>query len=224
MSDTAVTVLFIAGLSLLPLLLVVLSSYAKIAIVLTILRNAIGAPGVPPNIVIIGLATLLTGFILAPVATAVVSEARPHLAPVLSASTESAPAAPDGSVAAVVRAAQAAAGPIRQFLQARARSADRQLFAELAGSLRGSRSPVADDALTVLAPAFAISELRAAFIIGVAVLLPFLVIDLMVANVLAALGLPGLPVATVAVPLKLTLFVTIEGWHLLTRGLIAGYL
>lgn len=229
MMDTALTVLVVAGLSLAPLLLVVLSCYAKIAIVLVIARNAIGAPGVPPNLVIAGLAALLTAFVMAPVASSIASETRPHLTPLLERSepgVDTSGAALDTG-AALARSFAAAAGPIRRFLQAHARAADRRVFAELATALRGSvgdtSAPVADDSLLVLAPAFATSELRAAFLIGVAVLLPFLLIDLIVANVLAALGLPGLSAATVAVPLKLLLFVAIEGWSLLVRGLIAGY-
>lgn len=255
MNETALTVLIIGGLSLVPLVLVVLTSYAKIAIVLAILRNAIGIPGVPPNLVITGLAVLLSGFVMAPVAGAVVRESRPHLEPLEHSSGASAA----DTIAALRRAARRAARPVREFLLAHGRPADRQLFAELARSLRGQitdRAPgqaaddnapgraaddkapgratghnppgaavtVAHDDLAVLALAFATSQLRAAFLVGVAVLLPFLIIDLLVANVLVALGLSAMPVATVAVPLKLTLFVAVEGWQLLTRGLIAGYL
>lgn len=230
MSDTALTVLIVAGLSLVPLLLVVLTSYAKIAIVLGILRNAIGAPGVPPNLVIAGLSVLLSGVVMAPVASAVVRESRPHLTPLADSSVDAA-----GTVAALTRVARSAAGPVRAFLLAHARPADRQLFAELARSVReqpdaqpgarpGQVSPaVTEHNLAVLALAFATSQLRAAFLVGVAVLLPFLIIDLLVANVLVALGLSALPVATVAVPLKLTLFVAVEGWQLVTSGLIAGF-
>lgn len=225
MTDTALTLFLVAGLSLTPVLLVVLSSYAKIAIVLTILRNGIGAPGVPPNLVIVGLSVLLTGVILAPVGAGVVSEARPHLQPYLETAQVAASERRGESLAvAAARAAEAASEPIRGFLRAHARPVDRQLFAELIGALQGAQTAAADDSLAVLAPAFAISELRSAFVIGVAVLLPFLVIDILVANVLVALGLVGLPAATVAVPLKLALFVTIEGWQLLGRGLISGYL
>jgi type III secretion protein R len=208
MSDPWTTIALLVGLSLLPLLLVVLSSFAKIAIVLTILKNALGASGIPPTLVITALAALLTGFIMAPVASAVVEQLRPEIEPEQQghAPDEAAPstpaAAPPVSGARFqhyARAFERAAGPIRQFLEAHARPEDRRAFAELARTLRSDDSSVSERDLLVLAPAFVASELRAAFLIGIAVLIPFLIIDLVVANSLVVLGLTQLPVATIDV-------------------------
>lgn len=210
MSDPWATVALVLGLSLLPLLLAVLSSFAKIAIVLTIVRNALGAPGIPPTLVITALAALLTAFIMAPVASAVVEEVRP----VIEA---------DEGAETYIRALERAAGPIRRFLEAHARPEDRRAFAELARSLRPDDASVSERDLLVLAPAFVASELRAAFLIGIAVLIPFLIIDLVVANTLMVLGLTQLPIATIALPLKLSMFVLVDGWRLLLQGLVAGY-
>ena len=221
MTDSIATILLVGGLSLLPLLLVVLSSYAKIAIVLTVLRNGIGAAGVPPNLVIAGVALLLSAFVLAPVASAVVSEMRPALEKV--SSQEPTPSV-ERRAAAYLEAARAAGAPIRAFLMRHTRPEDRQAFVELAQTLRGPGQPaVGSRSLLVLAPAFVVAELREAFVIGVAVLLPFLIVDLVVANILLALGLISLPVSSVSMPLKLALFVAVDGWRLLGLGLVAGY-
>lgn len=238
-SDATVTVLLVGALSVLPILLVVLSSFAKMAIVLTILRNAIGAPGVPPRLVITGFALLLTAFVMAPVASAVVSEVRPVLQDpgepsVVRGESE------HGELARYLEAARRAWQPYRQFLARHARPADVRAFTELADSLGGppaSEKPVAGDPVggdaesaravdptaLALALAFVVSELRSAFVIGIAVLLPFVIIDLVVASALVAMGLSSLPNASLSVPLKLLLFVSIDGWQLLSRGLLAGY-
>lgn len=254
-TDTIGTVLLVAGLSLLPLLLVVLSSFAKIAIVLTILRNAIGANGVPPNLVITGLSMVLTAFVLVPVFEQVVDEVRPEVEVAADeGERDTNVVARAHSYAAV---AERAGEPIRRFLERHAHKRDVQVFAQLAGALhQAARDPDgpggdqhdnsgvgsigADDDdddgggrerhhsererdFLVLAPAFVTSELAEAFMIGVLVLMPFLVIDLVVASVLLSVGMSSLPVAALALPLKLLLFVMVDGWRLLMTGLVAGY-
>jgi type III secretion protein R len=122
-------------------------------------------------------------------------------------------------------AASAAAVPLRAFLARFAAPDDRATFLDLARRAARDRAPgVTPDDLAVLAPAFVVSELRRAFTLGFAVFLPFLVVDLLVANVLLALGLSQLSPTTVALPFKLLLFVAVDGWRLLARGLVAGYL
>jgi len=173
-------------------------------------RSALGAPQVPPTSAVTGLAFLLTLTIMAPVAEQAWDAAR------------SAPAAPgvEGTLATAARAAE----PLRTFLARHARADDRRTFLDIARQLRPEAAAgVADSDFSVLAPAFVVSELRRAFTIGFLVFLPFLVVDLVVANVLLALGLTQLSPTTLSLPFKLLLFVAVDGWSLLARGLAAAY-
>lgn len=181
------------------------------AVVLSVTRSALGAPQIPPSTAITGLALLLTIVVMSPVA---------------EQSWKLARAAPSGGVDGTFAALTAAAGPVRGFLARFARPDDRQAFLELVRRARpaGERAEVSDADFAVLAPAFMVSELRRAFTIGFLVFLPFLVVDLLVANVLLALGLTQLSPTTVALPFKLLLFVAVDGWKLLARGLVTGYL
>jgi len=218
--STAVTVALVA---LGPVLLVMVTSFVKVSVVLALTRNAIGAPEVPPTLVVTGLSILLTIFIMAPVA-------RDAYAALEAAPPVTATAGPPRTLAEQVvppdarpwlDAAARAAGPVRTFLEKHAHAADRAAFADLATSLGGRK--VADDDLLVLAPAFVTSELTEAFAIGFLLLLPFLVLDVVTGLSLTALGMNQVPVAAVSLPLKLLLFVAIDGWRLLAAGLIKGY-
>jgi len=201
----------LAALALAPLALVTLTSFLKVVVVLSILRSALGVPQVPPNAAVTGLALLVTLLVMQPVAVA--CWARWQEAP--------APRGPEELFATAERAAE----PLRAFLARFATPADRRAFAHLASRARGSSAPAtADDGFGVLAPAFAVSELRRAFTIGFLVFLPFLVVDLTVASVLLSLGLTQLSPTAVAVPFKLLLLVAVDGFGLVTRGLAAGYL
>jgi type III secretion protein R len=211
LSDRPADLLVLLGaLALAPIALVTLTSFLKISVVLSIARSALGAPQVPPNTVVTGLALLLTALVMAPVAEEAAAAAR------------SAPAARD--VAATLDAAGRAAVPLKAFLARHARADDRAAFLDLARRLRGPAAEAATEGdLAVLAPAFVVSELRRAFTIGFLVFLPFLVVDLVVANVLLALGLTQLSPTSVALPFKLLLFVAVDGWRLLARGLALSY-
>jgi type III secretion protein R len=202
------TVALLAALALVPFVVVVLTSFAKIAVVLSILRNALGAPEVPPAIVITGVALVLSLAVMAPVGAEIYREVEPALA--------------RKDPAALVEAAGRAREPVRRFLVKHAHARDVEVFRDVSRKLRGA--DVAADDLAVLAPAFVTSELKEAFTIGFLVFLPFLVIDLLVSAVLAALGLASLPAPAVALPFKLLLFVLVDGWLLLGRGLMLGYL
>ena len=202
-------ILIVAAASLLPVALVTLTSFLKISVVLSVLRHAIGAPQVPPNSAVTGLALLLTFAVMAPVAEAAVAAA-------------SLPE-PRVGLAGTLARAQRASEPLRAFLLRHARATDRRSFFEVGQRVRASPD-AADDDFSVLAPAFVVSELRRAFTIGFLVFVPFLVVDLVVANVLLALGLAQLSPTTVALPFKLLLFVGVDGWQLLTRGLVLSYL
>jgi type III secretion protein R len=203
--------LLLLGLTaLVPVLLVTLTSFLKISVVLSVLRSALGAPQVPPTTAVTGLALVLTLAVMAPVGEAAWTAAR---------------LIPPGGDAGALAAGARALVPLKGFLARFARPDDREAFLDLARRLRPGAPPaeVDGDDLAVLAPAFMVSELRRAFTIGFLVFLPFLVVDLVVANVLLALGLTQLSPTSVSLPLKLLLLVAVDGWRLLARGLALAY-
>ncbi len=213
-ADHPLDLLVVLGfLALAPVALVTLTAFLKIAVVLSVARSALGAPQVPPTSAVTGLAFLLTLAVMAPVAEQSWTAAR------------SRPIAPGvvGTLATVARAAE----PLRAFLARHARADDRRTFLDISRRLRpvatAGTDGVADSDFSVLAPAFVVSELRRAFAIGFLVFLPFLVVDLVVANVLLALGLTQLSPTTFSLPFKLLLFVAVDGWSLLARGLATTY-
>ena len=212
--------LVLAVLSLLPFVLVMCTSFLKIAVVLSIVRNALGTPQVPPTTVVTGLAIVLTAFIMAPTGAAVLKEVRPVLGQGPGAGLTSA-----ASVDAMIAAAERAREPVRAFLLKHAHERDRASLLQMARRMRpaAERAAVSDRDFMVLAPAFVLSELTEAFLIGFLLFVPFLVIDMLVANLLMALGMQMLSPNTVSLPFKLLLFVLVDGWRLLARGLIGGY-
>jgi type III secretion protein R len=197
-------------LAFLPAALVMLTSFLKMAVVLSIARSALGAPQVPPTTAVTGLALVLTLVVMGPVVRRSADLLRAEAAP--------------ADVGASLGALERASSPGREFLSRFARPDDRATFLEVGRRLAppGTAGPSEND-LAVLAPAFAVSELRRAFTIGFLVFLPFLVVDLVVANVLLALGLTQLSPSSVSLPLKLLLFVGVDGWRLLARGLALSY-
>lgn len=210
-ADRPAELLVLIGLlALLPAALVMLTCFLKVAVVLSIARSALGVPQVPPTSAVTGLALVLTVLVMSPVAR--------RSAELLQAGP------PAGGVEASLAALERASGPLREFLARFARPDDRATFLDVAHRLSppGAAAPAEDD-LAVLAPAFAVSELRRAFTIGFLVFLPFLVVDLVVANVLLALGLNQLSPTSVSLPLKLLLFVAVDGWRLLARALALSY-
>ncbi len=211
LADRPVELLVLLGvLALVPIALVMLTSFLKMAVVLSVTRSALGAPQIPPSSAVTGLALLLTLVVMSPVG---------------EESWKLARAVPSGGLERTLEAASAAAGPLRAFLARFARADDRLAFLELARRARppATRAEVKDSDLAVLAPAFVVSELRRAFTIGFLVFLPFLVVDLLAANVLLALGLSQLSPTSVALPFKLLLFVAVDGFRLIARGLVLGY-
>ena len=212
--------LVLAALTLLPFVLVMCTSFLKIAVVLSIVRNALGTPQVPPTIVVTGLAMVLTAFIMAPTGAAVLKEVRPILGEGRGAGVTSA-----ASVDALIAAAEKAREPVRAFLLKHAHERDRASLLQMARRMRpaAERASISDRDFMVLAPAFVLSELTEAFLIGFLLFVPFLVVDMLVANLLLALGMQMLSPNTVSLPFKLLLFVLVDGWRLLARGLIGGY-
>jgi type III secretion protein R len=201
--------------SLLPFAFMTLTAFVKISTVLQIVRSAIGAHNVPSNTVVVALAAALTVVAMAPVASRIAARAEP----VLAAEGGRGPAA---LVAGLVDAAKE---PMRAFLGANASPRERARFLDVARGARpeSERAALADTDLVVLVPAFLVTELYEAFALGFAIFLPFLVIDLVVANILVALGMQMLSPTQVSLPFKLLLFVAADGWGLLSRALVSGY-
>jgi type III secretion protein R len=222
----------LAALAALPLLLVVVTSFVKIAVVLGILRNALGIPGVPPAAVMMGVTVVLTAFIMAPVGLAMVQAGEQALAeapPEAPPPPDGAPAPPGGALNEgtaswdqISAVAAATVEPLRAFLSSHAHPDETALFVDLSRH-GGSTEAMAADDLLVLAPAFVVSELREAFEIGFLLFVPFLVLDLVVANILLGLGMPMLSPTAVSLPFKLLLFVVVDGWTLIAQGLVASY-
>ncbi|MDP1646128.1 MAG: flagellar type III secretion system pore protein FliP [Thiobacillus sp.] len=190
----------------LPALLLAFTAFTRIVVVLFLLRQGLGSHTAPPNLVLTGLAVLLTIFVMSPALKTIDAEAyQPYLSGALSFND----------------AAEHAAQPLKSFMLRQTRAEDLSLFI---GDDKTIDPKLADSVpLAALAPAFLTSELKTAFQIGFMVVLPFLVIDLVVAAVLTALGIIMLPPQLVSLPLKLLLFVTVDGWHLLVGSLIGSF-
>ena len=201
--------------TLLPFAFMTLTAFVKISTVLQIVRGAIGAQGVPTNTVIMAFAGALTVLAMAPVGSRIADRAGPLLEP----------AAAQDSAAWVSGMLTATREPIRDFLKANASARERERFYQIARAARPEpeRAAVGRDDLVILVPAFVVSELIAAFALGFALYLPFLVIDLVVSNVLLALGMQMMSPTQVSLPFKLLLFVAIDGWGLLAQTLVTGY-
>ncbi len=201
--------LLLAGMSVLPFLLVMFTSFTKMSVVLSLTRAALGTQQAPPTVVLTGLSAVLSLVVMSPVAEAML--ARVH--------GERLPAAPGPELLRVVRNASE---PLRAFLVEHGSPELRAEFAALSRELRGG-SEVSENDLAVVAPAFVLSELKQAFQIGFLIFLPFLVVDMVVANVLLALGMQSLSPSQVSLPFKVLLFVAVDGWSLLARSLVQGY-
>jgi flagellar biosynthetic protein FliP len=208
-ADTAQALRIVLGLSVLavlPALLVCITSFLRIIIVLSMLRHAIGMPETPPNPVLIGLALFFTLFTMAPVLTTLNEQAfQPFMSGVL------------GMDAAYAKGVI----PLREFMVRQTREQDLALIIELS---RAKLPQGLEDISNVqLIPAFMLSELRAAFQIGFVIFLPFLLIDLVVSSVLMALGMMMMPPTTVALPLKVLMFVLVDGWSLVLKALVGSF-
>lgn len=200
---------FLIGIALLPFIAIMTTSFTKIVVVLSIARQAIGTAQSPPNVVIMGVAIMLTCFSMYPTALEIY------------ANVEKQKVAEKQGVKSLLAFLDAAEGPIKKFMVKHAKDEDRQLFQSLSeGSENEPRPDIASDSLIILAPAFLISELSHAFQIGFLIYLPFLVIDMTVANLLMALGMQMLAPTTISLPFKILLFVLVDGWRLLSEGLV----
>lgn len=199
-------VLGLTVLAVLPALLVCLTSFLRIIVVLSMLRHAIGMNETPPNTVLIGLALFLTLFTMSPVLQKVNQDAfEPFMAGKLSME--------DGYGKGVA--------PLREFMVRQTREADLALMVEL--SKAPTPKSMADISNVQLIPSFMLSELRAAFQIGFVIFLPFLLIDLIVSSILMALGMMMMPPTTIALPLKILMFILVDGWSLVLKALVGSF-
>lgn len=196
----------ITVLSVAPAVLILTTSFTRIVIVLSLLRNAIGTPAAPPNQVIVGLALLLSFFVMAPVYSRVDQEA---LQPYTQNQIDQATAFERASI------------PIREFMFRQTRERDLALFLEMSGQPKPDK--LADIATTTLLPAFVISELRTAFLMGFVIYVPFLLIEMVVSSVLLAMGMMMLPPSLVSLPFKILLFVLVDGWYLIAQSLLLSF-
>lgn len=206
MSPALQTALFLGALAFVPALLVSLTAYTRIVIVLSFVRRAVSTQEIPPNLVIIGLSLFLTLFVMGPTLDEVNSQA---LTPYL-----------DNKISGTEAYTRGAAA-LHKFMLHQTRRQDLGLFLHLAGA-EAPREP-ADTPLRVLVPAFILSELKTAFIMGFCLYLPFLLVDLVVASVLTALGMITMPPVIISAPFKILLFVLADGWHLIVRALSLSF-
>jgi type III secretion protein R len=204
--DPAVLVPLIFLIGVLPIVIVMMTAYTKIVVVLSLLKNALGLQQVPPAIVTNGLALVLTWYVMYPVGAEIMAAVDVHqktIPDVLDFGKE----------------------PVRAFLDKHARPHERAFFMDAARRLMGEKvaATLTPKDFVILVPAFAVSELTVAFLIGVLVALPFVVIDMIVANVLLALGMQMMSPTIVSLPIKLLLFVMLDGWSRLSHALVLTY-
>jgi flagellar biosynthetic protein FliP len=193
-------------LSLAPSILIMMTSFTRIVVVLSLLRTALGTATAPPNAVIVSLALFLTAFVMGP---ALQRTYETGIRPLIANEITAEQAFERGSV------------PLRDFMQKNVREKDLKLFVDMANEAKPEKPE--DLSLRVLVPAFMISELKRAFEIGFLLFLPFLIIDLVVASVLMSMGMMMLPPVVVSLPFKLIFFVLVDGWSLVAGSLIQSY-
>jgi flagellar biosynthetic protein FliP len=204
--QSIIIILLLTVLAVAPALLVMLTSFTRIVIVLSLTRNALGLPSIPPNQVVIGLALFLSLFVMAPTLTKINDEA---LQPMLNGKMD------------FSHAYNKAQGPLRDFMLNQTRRGELNLFIHASGD----KPPASRDKvpLSTLIPAFILSELKTAFIIGFVIFIPFLIIDLVVSSTLMSMGMFMLPPVLVSLPFKLLLFVMVDGWALVVSSLITSF-
>lgn len=205
LSTTVTILLLLTVLAAAPGLLLLTTSFTRFAIVLGLTRNAVGSQNVPPNQVLVGLALFLTVFVMGPIFSKVNNDA---IQPLLAGDIDQ------------DQAFDAGFDPIRDFMISQTRDEDLALFMGMSGAERPAT--VEELSAGTLIPAFVISELRTAFIIGFVVFIPFLVIDLIVAAVLMSMGMVMLPPVFISLPLKILLFVLVDGWALIVGSIVSS--
>jgi flagellar biosynthetic protein FliP len=199
------TLILLTSLSFLPTVLLMMTSFTRIIIVLSLLRQAIGAQSSPPNQILLGLALFLTFFVMGPVFDRVYNEAYQPL---------------NENKITMQQALDKGSVPIKEFMLKQTRETDLALFLNMAGKKVATPEDVP---LSVLVPSFMTSELKTGFQIGFSIFIPFLIIDMVVASVLMAMGMMMVSPAIISLPFKLMLFVLVDGWQLLLGSLAASF-
>ncbi len=200
------TLIFFTALTFIPAVMLMMTGFTRIIIVLSLLRQAIGTQGTPPNQVLIGLSLFLTFFVMGPTFDRIYDEAYlPYTRNQLT----------------MEQAAERGQGPLKDFMLKQTRESDLALFVKLARTEQPKTS--ADLPLRVIVPAFVTSELKTAFQIGFMIFIPFLVIDMIVASVLMSMGMMMLSPVLISLPFKLMLFVLVDGWNLLIASLVSSF-
>ena len=234
-TDPFSLIILLVGLSLLPFIAMVSTCYLKIVVVMSLIRNALGIQSIPPNMVINALAMILTFYIMAPVASESWNIAKTEMAK--HQQTAAAVPAPAGGAQPAAQAADGrwfetdviskAAEPFRSWLSSHTSDRERAFFVHTAERLwaKGDdeTATVDPESFYILIPSFCVSELTKAFQIGFLIYLPFIAIDIIVSNILLAMGMMMVSPVTISLPFKLLLFVMVNGWTLLIQGLIRGY-
>ncbi len=216
-SNPVVLILVVGMLSLAPFGLIMLTSFVKISVVLSILRNAMGTQQAPPNQVITGISLILSIFIMAPVVERMYQEAGTKII------------FEEVKVEQIIDIAMRGKEPLRQFLRRFSSDENRNMFRDLAvrmanrNQVNNAEEITAED-FRVLVPSFVTTELSKAFVIGFYIFIPFLVIDMIISNILQAMGMFMLSPTTISLPFKLLLFVLTDGWTVLIQRLVMGYL
>ena len=205
-SLTVQTLLLLTALTFIPAIVLMMTSFTRIIIVLSLLRHALGTQTSPPNQVLVGLALFLTFFIMSPTLDKVYTDAYLPLSE---------------NKINIAQAGERAAGPMRAFMLKQTREADIAMFAGVA-KIDKIEKPE-DTPLRILVPAFVISELKTAFQIGFILFIPFLIIDMVVASMLMSMGMMMMSPVMVALPFKLMLFVLVDGWHLVIGSLVQSF-
>jgi len=198
--------LLISFLSFLPAVLIMLTSFTRIVVVLSFLRHAFGGQGIPPNPVIIGLSLFLTFYIMSPTINVITDKA---ITPYIDEEIN------------LGEAVEAATPPLKEFMLKQTRQKDIALFVNL--SKKPAPNTPADLDMSVLIPAFAISELKTSFEIGFLLFLPFLIIDMVIASILLSMGMMMLPPVMISLPFKLLLFVLVDGWNLIIGSVVRSF-
>ncbi|MCR5581172.1 MAG: flagellar type III secretion system pore protein FliP [Pseudobutyrivibrio sp.] len=206
-SATLRMLLVLTVIALAPSILIMLTSFTRCVIVLHFVRAAIGTNTTPPNQILVGLALFLTLFIMSPVITTIKTDAIDPF---------------DAGEITQDEAIEAAIDPVREFMYGQTQTKDLDLFCDISG-ITYEEDDYDSVPFTVVVPAFILSELRTAFIIGFLIYIPFIVIDMVVASVLMSMGMMMLPPTTISLPFKLLLFVLVDGWDLVIGGLVKTF-
>ena len=207
LSSTLQLLIFLTFLTFLPAIVLTMTSFTRITIIFSMLRNGLGTQSTPPNQVLIGLSLFLTFFIMGPVVSEIKTEAiDPYINETIKEEV-------------FFERVQA---PIRKFLLDHTRVKDLELFVEVSGVSDVDASE--DVPFHVIVPAFVISELKTAFEVGFLIFIPFVVIDFIVSSVLMSMGMFMLPPAMIALPFKILLFVMVDGWHLIVESIVKSFM